>query len=144
MQKVFTTKLSFLLSFLICFFVTSFSYAEPAPLEVQQDGSVTVNKGMTANEDVTINKNLTVNQNTTLNEKLSVKQVLHLDPLSTPPANPSEGDMYLSSSKELLFFVNGKWMPIMFSFSTAKMESGDVLMANKDEEVVKGGPSAIY
>lgn len=75
-------------------------YANP-PLEVESSGNVVVNTELKANADVTVN------------QKLNIKNVLHLDPLSSPPANPQEGDIYFTSTKELLLYANGKWNPIV-------------------------------
>lgn len=113
-------KIKILAVLSVLLFIITSSYANP-PIEVQQDGSVSINSQLTANEDLNANKNLTVNN------KLNIKNVLHLDPLSSPPANPQEGDIYFTATKELLLYANGKWTPIVAAQAnpgTAHITSG--------------------
>lgn len=49
------------------------------------------------------------------NGKVNVNSVLRLPPKSTPPANPTDGDIYFTSTRELLIYSNGKWIPILQS-----------------------------
>lgn len=44
---------------------------------------------------------------------LNINSVLHLEPQSSPPENPISGDIYFSTTEELLIFANGKWNPIL-------------------------------
>lgn len=45
--------------------------------------------------------------------KVNIKSVLNLSPLSNPPSNPSPGDIYFTTTYELMIYTNGKWMSII-------------------------------
>ncbi len=49
----------------------------------------------------------------TADNTVSVGSKLHFTPLSSPPANPSAGDIYFTTTDELLIYANGKWKPIV-------------------------------
>ncbi len=67
--------------FILLFFFSISNLAYSAPLEVSNDGKVNINT------------------------------VLHLEPQSTPPANPSRGDIYFSTDNRLLIYTT-EWIPI--------------------------------
>lgn len=100
----------YLLALLIIF---STAYvAVGAPLEVTSDGQVSVE--------------------TTLN----IKSILHIDQ-SSAPSNPVSGDIYFSTTEELLIFANGKWKPI---FSAAAQHGSKTLSGSGTWTV----PAGIY
>lgn len=70
------------------------SFADPPALEVNPDNTVSVGSELTV-------------------PKANITSVLHLAPLSSPPANPSAGDIYFTTTDELLIYANGKWKPIV-------------------------------
>lgn len=87
-------KVSICFSVVLYLLLSVYCFADEAPLEVAPDGNVKVNT------------------------KLSLKSVLHIDPSSAPPANPVEGDIYFTATKELLLYANGKWTPIVSASAT--------------------------
>lgn len=68
-------------------------YGQPgdAPLEISTQGQVSVNS------------------------KLNLYKSLRLVPQNSPPENPVEGEIYFSSNKELLIYINGTWVIIVSS-----------------------------
>lgn len=88
-------RISIIFSMVFTFTVlVSVAFAMP-PLEVTSEGKVEVNSDLNANI------------------KLNIKNVLHLDPLSSPPANPQEGDIYFTTNKEIKIYANGGWVSLM-------------------------------
>lgn len=68
-----------LVIFFVLFMSTTNGFAGDAGLEVDTDGKVTINS------------------------------VLNLKPQSSPPLNPTDGDIFYNDTKELLLFNDGKW-----------------------------------
>ena len=64
-------------------------FSDTVALEVQADGNVSVNT------------------------KLNINSVLHLTPQSEPPPNPSPGDIYFTTTEELLIYAHGQWSAIL-------------------------------
>ena len=67
--------------------------------------------------EASINSDVSGSSKPGLNQKITVPivnkaAVLRLTPLSSPPANPSDGDIYFSTNDELFIYANGKWTAI--------------------------------
>jgi hypothetical protein len=63
----------------------------------------------------------------TQDSRVNINSVLHLKPLSNPPATPQSGDIYFTTTDELLIYANGKWNGIFAataSHATAQLTSG--------------------
>ena len=73
-----------LLIFLICFAPISNCFADDATLEVVSEG------------------------------KVNIRSVMNLAPLNTPPASPSNGDLYYTAVGELMVYGNNKWNKLMY------------------------------
>ncbi len=89
----------FLLRLFILFLLTVSPVQADPPLEVRLNGKVRVTTEL---ETPILDT-----------QKLNISSILHLEPLSSPPANPSPGDIYFTTTNELLLFAAGKWTPIV-------------------------------
>ena len=75
------------------------SFADRSNAQVPTDSDVSVGSKPGLNREIKV-----LNANET--------SLLRLTPLSSPPANPSAGDIYFSTNDELFIYAKGKWTPI--------------------------------